>query len=51
MIECFNCGFWDSDYETCTCPSMDKVYACPMSVVNKAVNKSDEAERKEDNGR
>ncbi len=30
MNECYNCGFWDSDYEGCTCPSVDKWYACPL---------------------
>lgn len=30
MDECYNCGFWDSDYECCTCPSLDKWYACPL---------------------
>lgn len=30
MNECYRCGFWDSDYETCTCPSQDKWYACPI---------------------
>lgn len=28
--ECYNCGFWDSDYESCTCSSMDMWYACPI---------------------
>lgn len=27
---CFNCGFWDSDYYSCTCPATDKWYACPI---------------------
>lgn len=27
MNECYNCGFWDSDYEACTCPSQDLWYA------------------------
>ena len=30
MSECYKCGFWDSDYESCTCPSYDKWYACPI---------------------
>ena len=30
MDKCYNCGFWDSDYEGCTCPSLDKWYACPL---------------------
>ena len=30
MKECFNCGFWDSEREGCTCPSIDKWYACPI---------------------
>ena len=28
--ECLNCGFYDSDRECCTCPSIDKWYACPL---------------------
>ena len=27
--ECLNCGFYDSDMG-CTCPSIDKWYACPL---------------------
>lgn len=27
---CKSCGFWDSDYEGCTCYSTDKWYACPI---------------------
>ena len=27
---CIKCGFWDSDYEGCTCPHSDKWYACPI---------------------
>jgi hypothetical protein len=27
---CRKCGFWDSDYEACTCPLTDKWYACPI---------------------
>lgn len=30
MKECRTCGFWDSDYEACTCPSTDEWYACPI---------------------
>lgn len=30
MNRCINCGCWDSDYETCTMPSTDKWYACPI---------------------
>ena len=30
MEECYKCGFWNSDYESCTCPSSDKWYACPI---------------------
>lgn len=30
MNECYNCGFWDSEREGCTCPSYDKWYACPI---------------------
>lgn len=27
--KCLNCDFYDSD-RGCTCPSMDKWYACPL---------------------
>lgn len=30
MRECRTCGFWDSDYESCTCPLIDMWYACPI---------------------
>lgn len=30
MIECYKCGFWDSEREGCTCPSPDMFYACPI---------------------
>ena len=30
MSKCYRCGFWDSDYGACTCPSQDKWYACPI---------------------
>lgn len=30
QIICHRCGFWDSDYESCTCPSTDMWYACPI---------------------
>lgn len=30
MRKCRICGFWDSDYESCTCPSTDRWYACPI---------------------
>ena len=30
MQECRMCGFWNSDYGSCTCPSIDKWYACPI---------------------
>ena len=30
MKGCRICGFWDSDYEACTCPLTDKWYACPI---------------------
>lgn len=30
MSECCNCGFWNSDYGSCACPSSDKWYACPV---------------------
>lgn len=26
---CLNCGCYDSDFG-CTCPSLDKWYACPL---------------------
>lgn len=29
-MKCYSCGFWNSDYEQCTCPSQDKWYACPI---------------------
>lgn len=29
MTECYNCGFYDSDFG-CTCPSIDAWYACPI---------------------
>lgn len=28
--ECKNCDCWDYDYEQCTMPSIDKIYACPL---------------------
>ena len=30
MDVCRNCGFWNVDYGTCTCPSGDMWYACPV---------------------
>lgn len=30
MIECHKCGFYDSEFEACTCSSLDKWYACPI---------------------
>ena len=30
MSVCTGCGFWDSDYEACTCPSYEMWYACPI---------------------
>lgn len=27
---CWACGFWDSDCEGCSCPSVDMWYACPI---------------------
>lgn len=30
MNECYNCGFWDSDYEGCACPPEEKWFACPL---------------------
>ena len=29
MSECYKCGFWDSNYEACTCSPSDRWYACP----------------------
>lgn len=29
MIKCYNCEFYDEDYE-CICPSEDKPYVCLM---------------------
>lgn len=29
-LPCWDCGFWDSDREGCTCPSCDIWYACPI---------------------
>lgn len=29
-MRCYYCGFYDSDYEQCTCPSFEKWYACPL---------------------
>lgn len=26
---CLSCGFYDPDFE-CTCPSLDRWYACPL---------------------
>lgn len=30
MNECFDCGFWDSEREGCSCDSYEKWYACPI---------------------
>lgn len=30
MIECYDCGFYDSDYGECTCSELDSWYACPI---------------------
>lgn len=30
MNECIGCGFWNIEYEACTCPSYDKWYACSI---------------------
>lgn len=30
MNECFDCGFWDSEREGCSCASYEKWYACPI---------------------
>lgn len=34
MEECYKCGFWNSDYESCACPSSDKWYACSIESKN-----------------
>ncbi len=50
MNECYDCGFWDFDYEQCTCPDWDFIYTCPKSVlVKKYANKIKNEEDKEDN--
>ncbi len=28
--KCNKCGFWNEDYGSCSCPSSDKWYACPI---------------------
>jgi len=33
MSACYNCGFWNSDYGSRTCPSSDKWYACPVESI------------------
>ena len=33
--ECYDCGFWNSDYEKCTCPPEDLIFPCPKSVLRK----------------
>lgn len=30
MKECYNCSAWDSDYNCCTIPSIDRWYNCPI---------------------
>lgn len=30
MNDCFGCGFYDEDTESCTCYCTDKSYACPL---------------------
>lgn len=30
MIECYKCGFWNSEFEQCCCSSTDMWYACPI---------------------
>ena len=30
MNKCLGCGFWDYDYESCTCSINDMWYACPI---------------------
>lgn len=30
ILECYRCGFWNNDYEACTCPFTDLWYACSI---------------------
>ena len=30
LLRCYSCGFYDCDSESCTCPSSDMWYACPI---------------------
>lgn len=30
MNECLHCGFYDQYRSGCSCPSIDKFYACPI---------------------
>lgn len=30
MEECYKCGFWNSEYGACECPTTDRWYACPL---------------------
>ena len=30
MNECLGCGFWNPEYECCTCYSHEMWYACPI---------------------
>ena len=30
MNQCYDCGFWDSEREGCTCYPTDLWYACPI---------------------
>lgn len=41
-MECYKCGFWDSDYEGCTCPSYEMSYACPIESEKEENKKSNE---------
>lgn len=43
--ECLSCGFYDSDRGGCTCPSIDKWYACPLEPESTAEDFMTEEER------
>ena len=30
MDECLKCGWWNEDYEACTCREDEKWYQCPL---------------------
>ena len=36
--ECRTCDYWDSEYGTCGCPSIDKGYACPIESEAEEIN-------------